>query len=72
MQLTKSVSLRADLLQEIDQLGPNRSAFVARAVRVYLRHLRHAKDIDIINKNADRLNAEAMDVLAYQRCRRQQ
>jgi len=32
------------------------------------RAQREARDIEIINRNADRLNAEALDVLDYQRC----
>ena len=39
--------------------------------RAYLARLerarREARDIEIINRNADRLNAEALDVLDYQR-----
>ena len=48
----------------------NRSAFFERASRAYLARLekakRDARDVEIINANADRLNAEAMDVLEYQ------
>ncbi len=40
------------------------------AVRVFLAQLkrreRDARDLEIINRNADALNAEAEDVLAYQ------
>jgi hypothetical protein len=42
-----------------------------RAARAYLDRLaraeREARDIEVINRNADRLNREAMDVLGYQR-----
>jgi hypothetical protein len=41
------------------------------ASRAYLACLekaqREARDIEIINRNAQRLNAEALDVLGYQR-----
>jgi hypothetical protein len=59
------------LLATIDQVDTNRSAFVERAARAYLarmeRSKRQARDIEIINRNAERLNAEARDVLGYQR-----
>jgi hypothetical protein len=48
----------------------NRSALLERAARAYLAQLerdkRDARDIEIINRNADRLNREAMDTLEYQ------
>ena len=59
-----------DMLKSIDQTDPNRSAFIERAARAYLTRLekaeRDARDVEIINANADGLNAEAMDVLEYQ------
>ena len=63
----------ADLLKAIDKLsGPskNRSEFIETAVRAYIAQLvrreRNAHDLEILNKRADRLNEEALDVLAYQ------
>lgn len=51
-------------------MAGNRSAFLEKASRVYLSRLerarRDAHDLAIINANADRLNAEAADVLEYQ------
>jgi metal-responsive CopG/Arc/MetJ family transcriptional regulator len=48
----------------------NRSALIERATRAYLARLEkarsEAKDAEIINANADRLNREATDVLEYQ------
>lgn len=71
MRVKTSVTLPADLLATIDQVDSNRSAFVARAARAYLAHLertkREARDVEIIDRNAERLNAEARDVLEYQR-----
>jgi metal-responsive CopG/Arc/MetJ family transcriptional regulator len=71
VRVKTSVTLPADLLATIDQVSTNRSAFVERAARAYLARLdkarREARDIEIINRNAERLNAEALDVLGYQR-----
>ncbi len=70
MRVKTSITLPSDLLKTIDQADPNRSAFLERAARAYLARLRkaqrEAKDIEIINANADRLNQEALDVLDYQ------
>lgn len=41
---------------------------VSREKRLAKRE-RDAKDLEIINRNADWLNEEARDVLGYQRCR---
>jgi metal-responsive CopG/Arc/MetJ family transcriptional regulator len=71
VRVKTSITLPQDLLARIDRLDSNRSAFVERAARAYLARLerarREARDIEIINRNAGRLNAEAMDVLEYQR-----
>ncbi len=52
----------------------NRSEFIEAAVRAYIAGLpdweRDARDLKIINQHADRLNEEALDVLAYQRKRK--
>ena len=65
-----SITLPLDLLARIDQAGANRSAFLERAAWAYLMRIerarRDAADAEIINRHADRLNAEAADVLAYQ------
>jgi len=70
VRVKTSITLPEDLLETIDKTDPNRSAFIERASRAYLARLekakREAKDIQIINANADRLNDEAMDVLEYQ------
>ena len=46
------------------------AAFLERAARAYLARLQraeeNARDIAIINANAERLNKEALDVLEYQ------
>ena len=70
MRVKTSVTLPKDLLVRIDRVEKNRSAFVEKASRVYLASLerarRDSRDLQILNANADRLNAEAMDALQYQ------
>jgi metal-responsive CopG/Arc/MetJ family transcriptional regulator len=70
MRVKTSITLPDDLLTAIDQTESNRSAFIERASRAYLARLekakREARDIEIINSRADRLNEEARDVLEYQ------
>ena len=58
---------------EMDKLigqSGNRSALVEQAVRDYLaakaQQMRDAKDLEILNRRARKLNKEAQDVLAYQ------
>ena len=73
MKVKTSVTLSEDLLKAIDeQSGPqkNRSEFIENALRNYIgkviRDRQNAKDLEIINRQADRLNDEAADVLSYQ------
>ena len=73
MKVKTSITLAEDLLKAIDeQPGPHksRSDFIERAVRSYItqniRDRQNARDLEIINRKADRLNEEANDVLAYQ------
>jgi len=70
VRVKTSITLPSDLLKSIDQADSNRSAFIERAARSYLARIRkaerEAKDIEIINANAERLNQEAADVLDYQ------
>ena len=73
MKVKTSVTLSDDLLKAIDEhSGPlkNRSEFIEKAVRNYIsqviRDRQNAKDLEIINRKADRLNEEATDVLSYQ------
>ncbi len=70
MRVKTSITLPEELLDTIDRTDPNRSAFIERASRAYLARLekakREARDMQIINANADRLNKEAMDVIEYQ------
>jgi metal-responsive CopG/Arc/MetJ family transcriptional regulator len=70
MRVKTSVTLPKDLLIRIDRVDRNRSAFVEKASRAYLATLektrRDARDLEILNTHAERLNAEAADVLKYQ------
>ncbi|MFT5367066.1 MAG: metal-responsive CopG/Arc/MetJ family transcriptional regulator [Candidatus Latescibacterota bacterium] len=73
MKTKTSITLSEDLLKEIDRyLGRsgNRSAFFEMAVRDYLAQKAHqmneARDLEILNQQADILNREAKDVLSYQ------
>ncbi|HEY3742555.1 MAG TPA: hypothetical protein VGL53_22050 [Bryobacteraceae bacterium] len=70
MRVKTSVTLPSTLLEEIDRQDKNRSAFLERAAQMYLaesaKRERDARDLAIINRNAERLNREAEDVLDYQ------
>ena len=71
MRVKTSITLPKDLLGRLDRLGKNRSALLERAALAYLaqleRQARDRKDLEIIDRNAERLNREAMDALEYQR-----
>jgi len=70
VRVKTSVTLPKDLLRRLDRLDKNRSALLERAAMAYLaqieKQIRDRKDIDIINRNAERLNREALDTLEYQ------
>ena len=73
MKVKPSITLSGAVLNLIDQHHAefrSRSEFLERAARAMLAHLARAKaerrDLRIINRHADELNAEAEDVLAYQ------
>ena len=73
MKVKTSITLSKDLLQAVDRLSgqyKNRSEFIEIALRAYiaqaLRHKQNAKDLEVINRRADALNEEALDVLTYQ------
>ena len=73
MRVKTSITLPKDLIGRLDRVDKNRSALLERAARVYLAQLegqvRDRKDLEIINRNAERLNREAMDTLEYQQLR---
>lgn len=73
MKIKTSVTLSDELIKAIDHYGQsykNRSDFVEAALWAFIKQIirdqQNARDIEIINHNAERLNAEAVDVLAYQ------
>ena len=70
MRVKTSVTLPNTLLEEIDRVNSNRSAFLEEAARSLLdktaRAKRDARDAAILNGKAERLNREAADVLGYQ------
>jgi len=73
MKVKTSITLSDELIQSIDQYGQtykNRSDFIEAAIRAFItqiiRSQQNARDVEIINRNAERLNEEASDVLAYQ------
>ncbi len=73
MKVKTSITLSEDVMHSIDKLrgaGENRSALIEKAVTDYIeRNMqaeRNLRDLDIINKRADKLNREAEDVLSYQ------
>jgi Ribbon-helix-helix protein, copG family len=73
MKVKTSITISKDLLASVDRLagpGESRSAFMERVLRKYLRDSSRnavdAGDLDRINQSAEKLNAEAEDVLSYQ------
>lgn len=73
MKVKTSITLSGDLVAAVDRLAgvaKNRSAVIERAVRDFVasrrRRLKNARDLEILNKHATRLNREAEDVLSYQ------
>ena len=73
MKTKTSITLSEDLLKAIDlYIGEykSRSEFLETAARRFIAQLARKKaeerDLEIINRLSDSLNAEAEDVLAYQ------
>jgi len=73
MKVKTSITLEEDVLSEIDALvesPSSRSAFIENVLREFLRGLSEAaaetRDLRRLNRHAERLNAEAMDVREYQ------
>jgi len=73
MKVKTSITLSDEVLERIDRRGgqfKNRSVFLEVAAKAFLAQLEreelNARDLEIINRHADRLNDEASDVLAYQ------
>jgi hypothetical protein len=70
VRVKTSTTLPAELLERVDRMDSNRSAFLERAARVYLARLEQSeldrRDIAIINRHARRLNRGAQETLEYQ------
>jgi len=73
MKIKTSITLSNEVIEAIDlHIGEyrSRSEFLETAARDFLAQLARKeaeqRDLDIINRHADSLNAEAEDVLAYQ------
>ena len=69
MRVKTSVTLPSSLLQEIDRLDSNRSAFLERAALSYIakrvKSELDARDAAILDRVADELNQQS-DVLEFQ------
>jgi metal-responsive CopG/Arc/MetJ family transcriptional regulator len=73
MKVKTSITLSNEVLKAIDlHIGEyrSRSEFIETAARTFIAKLARKeaerRDLEIINRNADSLNAEAEDVLTYQ------
>ena len=73
MKEKTSITLSGDVLAAIDRIAgakQSRSAFIERVLREFLRQRARAavqaRDLDRLNAAAQRLNAEAADVMQYQ------
>ncbi len=65
-----SVAMSSEVLAELDQCAAanhtSRSRFIETVLRDHFRRALNARDVELINANADYLNREVEDVLRYQ------
>ena len=70
MKVKTSVTLSEDLIRAIDTQAINRSEFLEEAAWAYLasqeREDRYRRELELINRIADQINAEQADVLQDQ------
>ncbi len=73
MKEKTSITLSTDVLAGIDRLAGSRisrSAFIEQVLHRYLaaeeRARSEARELELLNKAADKLNAEMEDILDYQ------
>jgi metal-responsive CopG/Arc/MetJ family transcriptional regulator len=70
VRVKTSITLSAELIARLDRVDTNRSALLEQAALEYLaqreRRARDQRDIEIIDRNAGRLNHEALGALDYQ------
>jgi metal-responsive CopG/Arc/MetJ family transcriptional regulator len=74
MKVKTSVTLSEDIIKDLDRAarrGESRSRAIERLLRERLaaeaRRAADRKDLDLINEHSAELNAEAEDVLSYQK-----
>ena len=71
VRVKTSITLPKELLSRLDRVDKNRSALLERAAVAYLarleRQARDRRDLEIIDRNAERLNQEALDTIEYQK-----
>lgn len=73
MKVKTSITLSEETLEAVDELaakGGGRSRVIETALREFLarrrRATRDARDLAVLNRDADRLNEEMADILEYQ------
>ena len=73
MKAKTSITLSSDVLAEVDRFAgskASRSAVIEKVLRRFFQERKRrkmgARDLERLNAAADRLNAEAEDVLRYQ------
>ena len=73
MKIKTSITISEEILNSVDKYTgekKNRSEFIEKAIRNYINQLireeQNAKDLEILNNNAEKLNQEAEEVLMYQ------
>jgi metal-responsive CopG/Arc/MetJ family transcriptional regulator len=74
MKIKTSITLSEDVLKAVDkrtrQQKKTRSDFIEGALRAFIQQLireeQNARDLEIINRNADAMNKEAAETLEYQ------
>ena len=73
MKEKTSITLSREVLTGIDRIAgakQSRSAFIEAVLSQYLRQRaraqREAREVEIINRNAEQLNRDALDSLEYQ------
>ena len=73
MKVKTSITLSPAAIEAIDEIAGTRSSrsrvieqAVAEFVATHRRRERDAKDLEILNRSAERLNRETEDVLRYQ------
>lgn len=73
MKAKTSITLSQEILRRIDRSARphhTRSSFIESVLNRYFedrtRAERQARDLELLNRAADRLNAEAADALGYQ------